>query len=54
MSAFVHTQGIKNCPLRGDKKWQHSVHIVVEVKLIVSIGSILIFGKSFNVYADAT
>ena len=32
-SVFVLAQGIKNCPHKGwggDKKWQNSVHVVVE------------------------
>ena len=36
MSVFVQAQGIlKNCPRRrGVKKWQNSVHVVVERPLI--------------------
>ena len=35
MSAFVHAQGYKNCPHKGGgvKKWQNSVHVVVECPL---------------------
>ena len=35
MSVFVHAQGIKTVPVWGGaKKWQKSVHVVVEWPLI--------------------
>ena len=30
MSVFVHAQGIKTVHAEGGKKWQNSVHVVVE------------------------
>ena len=40
MSVFVHTQGIKTVHVGGGrggvKKWQNSVHVVVECPLLVS------------------
>ena len=40
MSVFVHAQGkYKNCPRRGGgvKKWQNSVHVVVESIIFVLV-----------------
>ena len=41
MSVFVHAQGIKNVHAGGvgvgGKKWQNSVHVVVECPLIAFI-----------------
>ena len=39
MSVFVHAQGIKTVHAKGGgvKKWQNSVHIVVECPLIMVI-----------------
>ena len=34
MSVFVHAQGIKTVHAGGVKKWQNSVHVVVECPLI--------------------
>ena len=33
MSVFVHAQGIKTVHAGGVKKWQNSVHVVVECHL---------------------
>ena len=39
MSVFVHAQGIKTVHAGGGvKKWQNSVHVVVECPLISSKG----------------
>ena len=41
MSAFVHAQGIKTVHAGGGgKKWQSSVHVVVECPLIKTLSSI--------------
>ena len=34
MSLFVHTQGIKTIHAGEAKKWQNSVHVVVECPLV--------------------
>ena len=34
MSVFVHAQGMKTVHAEGVKKWQNSVHVVVECPLI--------------------
>ena len=38
MSVFVHAQGNKTCSRKGElKKWQNSVHVVVECPLLNSL-----------------
>ena len=38
MFVFVHAQGVKTVPTgKGVKKWQNSVHVVVECPLIVHL-----------------
>ena len=46
MSVFVHAQGIKTVHAGGVKKWQNSVHIVVEWHLKPG----RIFGLVNNMY----
>ena len=48
MYVFVHAQGIKTVHARGGgKKWQNSVHVVVECPLRGIWG---IFGRIFSTY----
>ena len=43
MSVFVHAQGIKTVHTEGGgvKKWQISVHVVVECSFIIQMPSVL-------------
>ena len=36
MSVFVHAEGIKTVHAGGIKKWQNSVHVVVECPLVLN------------------
>ena len=59
MSVFVHAQGIKTVHAGGGvKKWQNSVHLVVECPPTLSINVLflgyfgpylIIYGRSLNV-----
>ena len=41
ISVFVHAQGIKTVHAEGVKKWQNSVHVVVECPLIIALKEFL-------------
>ena len=54
MSVFVHAQGIKTVHAggRGGKKWQNSVHVVIECPLMTFVRTLKIRDHSFKTSAN--